>query len=182
MLGETIRLGEEACGVWLGHRKGQAVPSGKWEGAEAPGGKRLWPRAQSYQPRDRRDSRTCPGVSPFSCGSIVGSELRERGNLGLLCFHPNSPAPGAEAFARAPLRSGFEGGGVKDWALPSPRTGRRAGRPRGVPGRWDCCEAMRSGWKWLGPGEKGTVEAGRGQTITHFGPPQPGVHPQAVQH
>lgn len=49
MSGETIRVGEEAeCRAWLGHRKGRAVPSGKWEGAEAPGGKRLLPWVQSF--------------------------------------------------------------------------------------------------------------------------------------
>lgn len=46
-LGETIRVGEEVCGVRLGHRKGRAVPPGKWEGAEPPGGKCLLPGAQS---------------------------------------------------------------------------------------------------------------------------------------
>lgn len=35
-------------GAWLGHRKGRAIPSGKWEGAEAPGGKRLLPCDQSF--------------------------------------------------------------------------------------------------------------------------------------
>lgn len=33
------------CRAWLGHRKGRAIPSGKWEGAEAPGGKCLLPWA-----------------------------------------------------------------------------------------------------------------------------------------
>lgn len=48
LLGETIGVGEEAWGVPLGHGKGRAVSSGKWEGAPAPGGKRLSPGAQSH--------------------------------------------------------------------------------------------------------------------------------------
>lgn len=38
-----MRVGEEAWGVQLrtGTGKGRAVPSGKWEGAAAPGGKGL---------------------------------------------------------------------------------------------------------------------------------------------
>lgn len=49
MLGGTVRVGEEeACGVPHWHGKGRAVSSGKWEGAVAPGGKRLSPGALSH--------------------------------------------------------------------------------------------------------------------------------------
>lgn len=38
MLGGTVRVGEEACGVPRWHGKGRAVSAGKWEGAAAPEG------------------------------------------------------------------------------------------------------------------------------------------------
>lgn len=52
LLGETIRVGEEAWGVPLEHGKGRAVSSGKWEGARGAG--REAPVARGSEPLPKR--------------------------------------------------------------------------------------------------------------------------------
>lgn len=59
VLGETLRGGG---GLWslAPQGKGRAVPSGKWEGAAVPGGKRLSPGVLSHYLSSQLDSATSP--------------------------------------------------------------------------------------------------------------------------